>query len=102
MTLEEALERINVLEDAIRQHRSQKADDRCIFDDDALYDVLGDGIQCDRRVGSKEEMLKNCARFIDRRCEAGHWPTYQELEARIQELELEIKDHFENYWCDNK
>lgn len=102
MTLEEALKRIDVLETAIRQHRSQKADDRCIFDDDTLYDVLGDGIRCDRRVGSKEEMLKNCARYIDKRCEEGHWPTYAQLEDRIKELEQEIKDHAENHWCDNR
>lgn len=75
--------KIKELRDAIKEHRSQKADDRCIEDDDRLYAALGDGVKCDRRVGSKEEMLKNCARFIDRRCEQGGWPTYQELEARI-------------------
>jgi hypothetical protein len=26
-------------------------------------------------------MLRNCERFIDRRCEGGQWPTYVELEA---------------------
>lgn len=64
---------------AIRKHRSQKADDRCIEDDDKLYEALGDGIKCDRRVGNKDEMLKNCKRFIDNRCEEGYWPTYQQL-----------------------
>lgn len=71
------------LRQAIETHRAQKADDRCIDDDDVLYAALGDGIKCDRRVGSKEEMLKNCARFIDRRCEGGKWSTYAELEARL-------------------
>lgn len=69
------------LREAIRTHRSQKADDRCVEDDDRLYAVLGDGILCDRRVGCREAMLANCGRFIDRRCEEGGWPTYVELEA---------------------
>lgn len=79
--------RVVELENAIRSHRSQRADDRCIEDDDRLYAVLRDGIKCDRRVGSKEEMLANCKRFIERRCEGGGWPTYAELEAKIQEQE---------------
>ena len=91
-----------LLRNAIRTHRSQKADDRCIEDDDKLYEVLGDGIKCDRRVGSKEEMLKNCARFIDRRCEAGKWPTYKELEDRVSALEEELADLYSKVatWAD--
>lgn len=72
------------LRQAIKTHRSQRADDRCIEDDDRLYEALGDGIKCDRHVGSKGEMLTNCARFIDRRCEGGHWPSYAELEAALR------------------
>ena len=79
-------DRIKELEDAIKSHRAQKADDRCIEDDDRLYAVLKDGIKCDRRVGDKAQMLKNCQRFIERRCEAGGWPTYADLEKRIEEL----------------
>ena len=52
------------LQDAIREHRAQKADDR-------LYAALGDGIKCDRRVGDKAAMLWNCERFIDQRCQPG-------------------------------
>lgn len=94
-----AQDRIKQLEDAIRDHRSQKADDRCIEDDDRLYAVLNDGIKCDRRVGSKEEMLKNCARYIDRRCAQGHWPTYAELERDRDALKRDLETHhkaFEN------
>lgn len=80
----EATER---LREAIVKHRSQKADDRCIEDDDVLYAVLGDGVKCDRRVGDKDAMLANCARFIDRRCEGGGWPSYAELEARLAKKE---------------
>ena len=78
MDLQEEVVRLRA---AIIEHRSQKADDRCIEDDDRLYAVLGDGIKCDRRVGSKVEMLKNCERFINNRCENGQWKTYQDLEA---------------------
>lgn len=75
--------RVAELEAAIREHRSQKADDRCIEDDDRLYAVLGDGITCDRRVGDKGAMLENCRRFIENRCQGGGWPTYRELEERL-------------------
>lgn len=65
---------------AVKEHHSQRADDRCVEDDDRLYAAAGLP-PCDRRVGSKEEMLANCARFIERRCEGGGWPSYRELEA---------------------
>lgn len=84
---EELHQRLKKLEAAIRKHRDTKADDRCIEDDDELYAALGDGIKCDRRVGDKFEMLKNCARFIERRCHGGNWPTYVELESTIEKLE---------------
>lgn len=84
------------LRSAIREHRSQKADDRCIEDDDRLYAVLADGVQCDRRVGSREAMLRNCARFIDRRCEDGGWLTYAELEEQLAELRRK-NDELENH-----
>jgi hypothetical protein len=80
------------LKSAIIEHRSQKADDRCIEDDDRLYEAVGDGIKCDRRVGSKDEMLLNCSRFIQRRCEQGHWPTYAALEAELAQLKENVNN----------
>lgn len=77
---------IRRLRAAIRDHRDQRADDRCVEDDDRLYAALGDGIKCDRRVGDKAQMLKNCERFIRRRCENGYWPTYQQLEEFVKEV----------------
>lgn len=74
------------LRDAIRTHRAQKADDRCIEDDDRLYAALGDGVPCDRRVGCQAAMLANCKRFIENRTEGGGWPTYAELEAERNRL----------------
>lgn len=72
------------LRQAIINHRAQKADDRCIEDDDRLYAALGDGIKCDRRVGDKDAMLQNCARFIENRCQGGGWPSYAQLEAVVR------------------
>ena len=79
--IEELQEENGKLIRAIKEHRAQKADDRCIEDDDKLYEALGDGIKCDRRVGDKVDMLANCSRFIDRR-----WPTYVSLEKIVDEL----------------
>jgi hypothetical protein len=84
--------RVAELEAAIRDHRAQKADDRCIADDDRLYAALGDGIRCDRRVGDKTAMLINCARFIEKRCEGGGWPSYAELEAENKRLKEALKE----------
>ena len=74
------------LRDAINTHRCQKANDRCIEDDDRLYEALGDGVKCDRRIGCPEAMLENCRRFIQQRCEdGGPWKAYAELEAEIEQ-----------------
>lgn len=80
------------LRDAIIGHRLQRADDRCISDDDELYAALRDGITCDRRVGSQMDMAVNCIRFIRNRTEGGCWPSYVELEAKIKQLEKANKD----------
>lgn len=83
--LRDARTRILQLESAVAEHHAQKADDRCWMDDDKLYAAAGlppgDG-----RVGDKEAMLANCRRFIERRCEGGHWPTYKELEEEVERL----------------
>lgn len=68
---------------AIKKHHDQKAADRCIDDDTELYAAAGLG-PADHRVGDKFQMLQNCARFIDRRCQGGHWPSYAELENRLR------------------
>ncbi len=81
---QEAKETAN-LRAAVKAHHDQKADDRCVEDDDKLHAAAGLP-PCDRRVGSKEEMLANCARFIERRCEGGGWPSYRELENEIERL----------------
>lgn len=84
--------------DAVKLHHAQKADDRCIEDDDRLYDAAGLP-PCDRRVGNKEEMLKNCKRFIERRCESGGWATYQELKDMIQVMYQVLSGHYIGINC---
>lgn len=91
------LEEIGLLKDEVKQlraavaeHHSQKAEDRCIEDDDRLYAAFGLP-PCDRRVGSKAEMHANCWRFISQRCESGGpWKSYRELEEEIGQLKANI------------
>lgn len=74
------------LRTAISTHHAQKSDDRCIEDDDRLYAAAGLPT-CDRRVGDKAAMLRNCDRYVTQRCEGGGpWRTYAELEAENAEL----------------
>lgn len=87
-------------EAAIRKHRDQHADDRCWLDDAELYEALGEGpvAPLTFQVGDKATMLKNCERFLERRCfGGGYWRTYAELEAEntrlensVDELELQV------------
>lgn len=37
-------------------------------------------------------MLKNCQRFLDVRCEGGHWPSYAELEVKLRDAETKLRD----------
>lgn len=80
------------LRGAIAEHHRQKADDRCVEDDDRLYAAAGLP-PCDRRVGDKAAMLENCRRFIERRCQGGKWPSYVELEALAARLAAALKEY---------
>lgn len=82
------------LRGAITEHHRQKADDRCIEDDDKLYAAAGLP-PVDRRVGDKFAMLQNCPRFIERRCEGGHWPSYRELEEQVATLLAQLAEERE-------
>lgn len=80
---------------AIKEHHSQKADDRCWMDDDKLYEAAGLS-PVDRRVGDKAEMLRNCERFLERRCESGGpWKSYAELEEENERLRSLLNDLWE-------
>jgi hypothetical protein len=81
---------------AIKEHRDQRADDRCWMDDAGLYSSLAgtpfwDGRVQDIRVGDRAAMLRNCERFLERRCAGGAWLTYAELEAKVVELKAELE-----------
>lgn len=92
-TAKDAIDEIRRLRDenvkmraAIKEHHAQRADDRCVEDDDRLYAAAGLS-KCDRRVGDKFAMLKNCLRFIENRCEGGGpWRTYAQLEEDVRRL----------------
>jgi hypothetical protein len=79
-SLQQEIERLRA---AVFEHYSQRADDRCFLDDDKLYAAFGLP-SVDRRVGDKLAMLENCARYIERRCEGGYWPSYVALEDEIK------------------
>jgi len=79
------------LASAVEKHHSQRADDRCVLDDDEMYAAAGLP-PCNRRVGDKFEMVKNCIRFIEHRCEAGGpWKSYAELHAELEAAKKEIE-----------
>lgn len=83
--------RIQKLEDAIRAHRNQKADDRCWLDDLTLYSVLDDEIEADNRIGDECAMLSNCERFLMNRCDkGGPWKSYAEFETELARRDKEI------------
>lgn len=72
------VERVGILETAIRKHRDQRGDDRCWLDDLELYAVLGDE-QPDLTLPLREEFLSNCSRFWE--CRQRH----TDPEAAIEE-----------------
>jgi HAMP domain-containing protein len=74
------------LEDAIREHRDQRGDDRCWLDDYKLYEALGEPIPdhaC--RLDDPETMLEYCRKFIGSR----HDPAkgYLSPQREIERLE---------------
>ena len=92
MLVEELNDRVKQLEDAIREHRNQRADDRCWLDDLTLYAVLNDDVVTDNRVGDQCAMLRNCERFIKNRCDGGGpWKSYAELETENELLRQAIE-----------
>jgi len=85
------LAKLDELVNAVKRHHDQHGDDRCWLDDEELYLAFG-LLPGDRRVGSKEEMLANCKRFVERRCEeGGPWKSYAALEAENDELRKKVE-----------
>jgi len=85
---------ISTLENAIRNHRDQRGDDRCWQDDETLYSVLPEGYTPPARDSEVE--LGLCQKFIDTR----HNPrtTYISPQRRIEELEAEIERLSDGRW----
>lgn len=91
---QELLAKIAGLENAIREHRDQRGDDRCWLDDERLYAVLPDHT-ANTALPDKATFLKNCERFWKCRQVTGdHYETVAEivepLKATIQRLEKRI------------
>ena len=57
------------------------------LDDGELYNVLNEPIpEGYNNIPPVEEMLKNCKRYLETRCKAGPWKTYQELEENVNRI----------------
>lgn len=76
---------VDLLLKTIREVHAQHADDLCWMDVDRIFVAAGLSVP-DRRVGDKEAMKANCARFIDTMCQGGQWRSYAELEAENARL----------------
>lgn len=97
--LDRLIEEHEALLTAVKEHWSQKADDRCIEDDTRLYAAAGLP-PADHHVGDKDAMLANCKRFIERRCEGGKWPSYAELESRLAKIAAVLETAVCTEGCD--
>jgi len=60
--LYEAEQEVTRLQNAIRQHRDERGDDRCWQDDETLYGVLPEGYTPPERDTAVE--LENCKKYI--------------------------------------
>lgn len=87
-----ATDEIKRLQEAIREHRDQRGDDRCWLDDLKLYSALGEDVIANNNLPPKDKFLANCGRFYDSRCHNANWPSYQELEAIVK-----AADSFEHW-----
>lgn len=86
-------ERAEKLESAIREHWSQKNDDRCWEDDVKLYAAVPLPESTHHCIGDPAAMLENCKRFIDQRCvKGGLWKSYAELERELTTLRQQLAD----------
>lgn len=65
--------------------RSERGDDHCWMDIDRVFAAAGQEAPR-REVGDKFAMLKNCARYIDVKCDGGDWKSYAELENENKRL----------------
>ena len=82
------------LRDAIRKHRDQRGDDRCVNDDYELYQALGEPIPAHAcQLNAPDIMIEDCKRFIESR----HDPAkpYLSPQRRIDELQTGLRQAIE-------
>src|SRR5580658_2464585 len=77
-----AVDEIERLQDAIRQHRDERGDDRCWADDERLYAVLPEGYTPPVREVAVE--LENCKRFLE--CRRNPKTEYVSSQVEIDRL----------------
>jgi hypothetical protein len=69
----------------IEEVHGQYGDDVCWMDFDRIFIAAGMSVP-KRGVGDKGEMMLNCARFIEKSCRGGDWPSYRELEGVVRNI----------------
>lgn len=75
---------------AITDVHGQRGDDLCWMDTDRIFAAAGLPVP-DRRVGDKNAMLANCARYVETMCAGGGWRSYAELEADNERLRAALR-----------
>lgn len=93
-----AVEEILKARQAIRQHRDARGDDRCWLDDDLVYQCLP-GYKPIMTLCSKEEFMKKCRIFKERRC---GWDSYPRGLLTVPRLESGMSDTDIDKWSDEK
>lgn len=72
------------LRNEVKKFATQRGDDRCFLDDQRLAKLVD--VEINNSMPSKEKFLANCERYYDKRCKNADWPSYQELEEKLEEF----------------
>lgn len=85
--------RLSTLEEAIRDHRDARGDDRCWLDDIELYKALDEPVPEDMELAlpNRDAFLTRCEQYFEHRQKHGCKP-WQTVEALQEELKEKSKD----------
>lgn len=95
MNLEQALLRIQELENGIRLHRDERGTNRCWLDDNRLYSLLAGESEAVTVLPEKHLFIKNCERFYDSRQnpnETGGCHAWNDAETKAEAELIKLKD----------
>jgi hypothetical protein len=91
--------RLSKLEDAIRDHRDARGDDRCWLDDIELYKALGEPVPEDMELAlpNRDAFLTRCGKYFEHRQAPGckPWKTVEEGAVIIGRLAKALEDALE-------